>query len=385
MVRNIKHNKCKTRYQIQKTNRHILKFATAVTLFSICTSLCIPATNSLRAADISRTNTSANKTSISSPASGGSISGFDDLEESQSVELSLNYSDRKIIYGSCQYLDDFEAFNASGVTIDPGTAEWRSSDESVATVKYGTVFIKGTGKTIISVIYEGNVASCNLEVIKPEVSIDKEELKNRLVGDKCTDWYSCTAQVKVNVKSGNKKVVKVNDDGSLKVLALGKSLITVKAENGTSASYTMNIKKRHIYVNDDETVSLDKYIKHIKNYKDAVWTVSDPENLQVSKEGDIKPLKCGKTSINTSLNGKKYKINIRVTNYELMKELAMSALKDTLRYPASLSVNNIIHDGRSITVDYSSMNKYGGYDRNKFIMKINMSGEYSCETVSIYN
>ncbi|MCI9078623.1 MAG: hypothetical protein HFH68_06820 [Lachnospiraceae bacterium] len=385
MVKNINPDKCKTKNKIQKTNRHILKFTAVVTLFSICTSLCIPATNILKAADTSKTGTSSDKTSISRPATGSSISGFDDLEESQSVELSLNYSDRKIIYGSCQYLDDFEAFDASAVTIDPGKAEWRSSDESVATVKYGTVFIQGTGKTVISVIYEGNIASCNLEVIQPEVSIDKEELKNRLVGDKCTDWYSCTADVKVSVKSGNKNVVKVKDDGSLKVLALGKSLITVKAENGNTASYTMNIKKRHIYVNDDETLNLDKYIKHIKNYKDAVWTVSDPESLQVSEEGDIKPLKCGKTSINTSLNGKKYKINIRVTNYELMKGIAMEALKDTLRYPASLSVNNIFHDGRSITIDYSSMNKYGGYDRDKFIMKINMTGEYSCETVSIYN
>ena len=128
-----------------------------------------------------------------------------------------------------------------------------------------------------------------------------------------------------------------------------------------------------------------KYIKHIKNYQDAVWTVSEPGSLQISKEGDIKPLKCGKFSINTNLNGKKYKINIRVTNYELMKELAMDALKDTLRYPASLSINNIVHDGRSIIIDYSSMNKYGGYDRDKFIMKINMGGEYKYETVSIYN
>lgn len=362
-----------------------VKLAATITLFSICTSLCIPSIGTLHAADSGITGTSSIKTRTSLPASGSSISGFDDLDGSQSVELSLNYSDRKIIYGSCGYLDDFEVFDASAVTIDPGTAEWRSSDESVATVKYGTVFIKGTGKTVISVIYEGNTASCNLEVIKPEVSINKKELKNRLVGDKCTDWYSCNAQVKVNVKSGNKKVVKANDDGSLKVLALGKSLITVKAENGNTVSYTMNIKKRHIYVNDDETISLDKYIKHIKNYKDAIWTVSDPENLEVSNEGNIKPLKCGKTSINTNLNGKKYKINIRVTNYELMKELAMSTLKDTLRYPASLSVNNIFHDGRSITVDYSSMNKYGGYDRDKFIMKINMDGKYTYETVSIYN
>ena len=228
MVKNINFNKNKSK----KTNKNILKFATAVTFFSICTSLFIPATNALQAADTSKTITSADKTSINHPTTGSSVSGFDDLEENQSVELSLNYSNRKIIYGSCQYLDDFEAFDASAVTIDPGKAEWRSSDESVATVKYGTVFIKGTGKTVISVIYDGNVASCNLEVIQPKVSIDKEELKNRLVGDKCTDWYSCTAQVKVNVKSGNKKVVKVNEDGSLKILALGKSLITVKAKNG---------------------------------------------------------------------------------------------------------------------------------------------------------
>ena len=58
----------------------------------------------------------------------------DEMEESQKVELSLNYSVRKIIYGTCSYLSDFEVYNASGVQIDPVEAEWMSSDESVATV-----------------------------------------------------------------------------------------------------------------------------------------------------------------------------------------------------------------------------------------------------------
>ena len=361
-----------------KKEKIILKLAASATLFSICTSLFLPATY------VSQAAVSSNQYTVT-PATGSSITGFDDIEESQSVNLALNYSVRRIIYGSCTYLTDIEAFDANGVTIEPGEAEWRSSDESVATVKYGTVFINGTGTTIISVIYDGNVASMELQVVKPKVSINKEELEDRMVGDKCTDWYTSTEDVKVTVKSGNKKVVKANDDGSLKVRALGKSVITVKAKNGNTAKYTMNIKKRHLYMNDDEIISLDKYIKHIKNYQDAVWTVQDPSGLQISKEGYIKPLECGKFSINTNLNGKKYKINIRITNYELMKGLAMDALKDTLRYPASVSINNIVHDGRSITIDYSSMNKYGGYDRDKFIMEVNMKGEYKYETVSIYN
>ncbi len=363
----------------KKNTWHIyLKLAVSAVIFTACASFCKPFVITASSYGSSYKNTV-------SPATGSSVTGFDDLDGSQSVELSLNYSKRKIIYGSCTYLTDIEAFDANGVTIDPGDAEWRSSDESVATVKYGTVFITGAGQTVITVVYNGNIASCRLEVVKPEVSIKKEELKDRLVGDKCTDWYTATEQVKITVKSGNKKVVKANSDGSLKVLALGKALITVKAKNGNTAKYTMNVKKRHLYLNDNETININKYIKHIKNYQDAVWTVSEPGSLQISKEGDIKPLKCGKFSINTNLNGKKYKINIRVTNYELMKELAMDALKDTLRYPASLSINNIVHDGRSIIIDYSSMNKYGGYDRDKFIMKINMGGEYKYETVSIYN
>ena len=271
----------------------------------------------------------------------------DEMEESQKVELSLNYSVRKIIYGTCSYLSDFEVYNASGVQIDPGEAEWMSSDESVATVKYGTVFINGTGETVITVAYNGNTASCNLEVVKPEVKINKSELKDRLVGDK--------------------------------------SVITVKADNGNTVKYTMNIKKRHLYLSDDETLNISQYIKNIKNYENAVWTVSDPSYIDILEDGTIKPLKPGRVTLNTKLNGKKYKINLRITNYDIMKELAMSALKDNLRYPASLSVNNIMHDGRSVTIDYSSMNKYGGYDRDKFIMKVNMGGEYICETVSIYN
>ncbi|MCX4327520.1 MAG: hypothetical protein OSJ45_09530 [Lachnospiraceae bacterium] len=367
------------KYIKPKKEKNILKLAASATIFSICTSLFFPATYFSHAAVSSNHYTKA-------PATGSSITtGFDDIDGSQSVSLALNYSVRKIIYGSCTYLADIEAFDANGVTINPGEAEWRSSDESVATVKYGTVFINGTGTTIISVIYNGNTASMTLQVVKPKVSINKEELEDRMVGDICTDWYTSTEDVKVTVKSGNKKVVKANDDDSLKIRALGKSVITVKAKNGNTAKYTMNIKKRHLYMNDDETINLDKYIKHIKNHENAVWTVQDPSGLQISKEGDIKPLKCGKFSINTSLNGKKYKINIRITNYELMKGLAIDALKDTLRYPASVSINNIIHDGRSITIDYSSMNKYGGYDRDKFIMQVNMKGEYKYETVSIYN
>lgn len=356
-----------------------LKFTTSAAVFAVMASLAAPA------AYITKASVYGSSKSPGSPATGSAVTGFDDLDGSQGVELSLNYSKRKIIYGSCTYLTDIEAFDANGVTVNPVDAEWRSSDESVATVKYGTVFITGTGKTVITVIYNGNIASCSLEIVKPKVSIKKEELKNKLVGDKCTDWYTANGQVKITVKSGNKKVVKAKSDGSLKVLALGKALITVKAENGNTARYTMNIKKRHLYINDNETININKYTKYIKNYQDAVWEVSEPESLQISKEGDLKPLKCGKFTISTSLNGKKYKINIRVTNYELMKGLAMDTLKDTLRYPASLSINNIIHDGRSITIDYSSMNKYGGYDRDKFVMKINMDGEYKYETVSIYN
>jgi len=309
----------------------------------------------------------------------------EELEESPGVELSLNYSQRKVIYGTCQYLSDIEAFDASGVVIDPAEAVWTSSDEDVATVKYGTVFINGAGKTIITVMYDDNTALMELEVVKPEVSIDKDKLKNRLVGDKCTNWYSSTEDVDVTARSGNKKVAKITKDGSIKVLALGKSKITVKAKNGNTETYTMNVRKRHIYVNDDETFVLSKYIKHVKNYENASWTFSDPSYVQALPDRAFKPLKCGKTTVNTSLNGKKYKVKIRITSYNMMKEVAMEALKDKLRYPASLSVNNIMHNGRSVTIDYSSMNKYGGYDREKFILKINMDGKYTSETVSIYN
>lgn len=309
----------------------------------------------------------------------------DSMKESKSVEIFLNYSKCKVIYGTEQYLSDIKAFNASGTAIDPAEVEWMSDDESVATVKYGTVFIKGTGETVITAGYNGSVALLYLEVVKPEVSIDKSELKNRLVGDKCTDWYTSTEDVKVTVKSGNKKVVRVNDNGSLKVLALGQSVIKVKPKGGNTVKYTMNVRKRHIYVNNDKTFTPRKYIRHIKNHEQAVWTVSEPDYIEILPDGTMKPLKIGKISISTNLNGQTYKIILRITNYDLMKELALSSLKDTLRYPASLSINNITHNGRSVTIDYSSMNKYGGYDRCKFILKINMAGEYTSKTISIYD
>lgn len=308
-----------------------------------------------------------------------------DTEESESVELFLNYSSRKIIYGTEQYLSDIEVFNASGAAIDPADVEWLSDDESVATVKYGTIFINEPGETFITAWYNGHTASLYLEVIEPEVSIDKSELKNRLVGDKCTDWYTSTEGIKVTAKSSNKKVVKVNEDGSLKVLALGKSEITIKAKGGNTETYTMNVNKRHVYVNDDTVFEVEKYIKNIKNYEQAIWVASEPGYVEPVPDGTMRALKSGKVTLSTNLNGETYKIIVRITNYDMMKELALSSLKDTLRYPASLSINSITHNGRKITIDYSSMNKYGGYDRKKFTLKINMAGKYTSKTVSIYD
>ncbi len=306
------------------------------------------------------------------------------MEESQRVDLSLNYTDRKILFGSCTYLSDMEVFNGSGETIDPEKVEWSSSDESVATVKFGVIFINDIGKTTITASYDGNTATCIIEVIKPMVSLNKDVLKDRLVGDVLKDWYVASESGEVTVKSGNKKVVKIKEDGSLKVVSLGKSVITAKIKGGNTVKYTMNIKKRHVYINDDETVDLNKYIKNIKHNKDAVWTVSD-ETCAKIENGIFKPLTCGKITVKTKLNGKDYKIHIRVTNYEAMLDIAMSALNDTLRYPASLSINGIMHTGRSITIDYSSMNRYGGYNRDEFVLKINMNGEYSYETINIYD
>lgn len=307
------------------------------------------------------------------------------IEESESVELFLNYSNIKIIYGTKQYLSDIEVFNASGAAINPADVEWMSDDESVATVKYGTIFIQEPGETFITAWYNGHTASLYLEVIEPKVSIDKSELKNRLVGDKCTDWYTSTEGVKVTAKSSNKKVVRINDDGSLKVLALGKSTITIKAKGGNTATYTMNVNKRHLYVSNDTVFGLEEYIKCIDNYQDAVWTASEAGYIENIPDGTMKPLKSGKVTLSTNLNGEIYKVVLRITNYNLMKELALSSLKDTLRYPASLSINSITHNGRKITIDYSSMNKYGGYDRKKFILKINMAGKYTSKTISIYD
>lgn len=310
---------------------------------------------------------------------------YDDMQESESVELFLNYSKRKIIYGTTQYLSDIEAFNASGAAINPAEIEWMSDDESVATVKYGTIFIEEPGEAVITASYNGNTASLYLEVIEPEAFIDKSELKNRLVGDKCTDWYTATEDIKVTVKSGNKQVVKVTDNKNLKLLALGQSVITVKPKGGEAVKYTMNVNKRHVYLSDDEILGLEKYIKNIKNYEQAVWTASEPDFIETLPDGTMKPLKAGKVTMSTTLNGQTYKVILRITNYNLMKELALNSLKDTLRYPASLSVNSIAHNGRKITIDYSSMNKYGGYDRKKFILKINMAGKYTTKTISIYD
>ncbi len=303
---------------------------------------------------------------------------------SQEVQLSLNFSERTIIYGSVSYLDDIEAFDASGNTIDAKDVEWSSDAENVVSVKYGTLFINGEGSAVISAKYNGNEAFCKINVVKAKVSIKKNVLKDKRTGQVCTDWYTATAGSKLTITSGNKKVAKIQEDGSLKVLSLGKTVIKVKAKYGNTAKYTMYVTKKHVYINDDQSINLKKYIKNIKS-KNVKLSVKDITQAKLSADGTLTPLKSGKCTINVSAGSKKYKIEVRMVNYNALKQCALDTLNSTLRYPASLSINSITSTARSITIDYSSINRYGGYNRDKFIMQINMKGEYSYKTVSIFD
>lgn len=137
--------------------------------------------------------------------------------------------------------------------------EWKSSDESVATVSQtGLVTALKEGPAVITVITNdgGFEATCDVTVNKKvipvsDVQLNKETM-NLMEGDEerlvVTVKPDDATDKSVVWESSNETVVTVDQDGLVKAVREGDAMITVTAKNGVGASCLVGVSKKDIPV-----------------------------------------------------------------------------------------------------------------------------------------
>lgn len=137
--------------------------------------------------------------------------------------------------------------------------EWKSSDESVATVSQnGLVTALKEGPAVITVITNdgGFEATCDVTVNKKVIPVSDVQLNKEIMELMEGDEEKLVVTVKpddatdksVVWESSNETVVTVEQDGLVKAVREGDAMITVTAKNGVSASCLVGVSKKDIPV-----------------------------------------------------------------------------------------------------------------------------------------
>ena len=213
---------------------------------------------------------------------------------------------------------------------------WKSSNESVATVKDGMITGKGAGSTIITVKTnnKGITKTINVNVRTVEVTgITLSETSTKIGKGGEISLYATVlpnnaTNKKVTWSSSNTSVAKVNSNGLVETLSLGTTIITATTNNGIKASCTITVTNESIPVN---SITLSNSKVQVKvngegsltpvitpstaTNQRVSWTINNTNIATVSEDGTITGKKEGIVIITAKTNnGKSASASVIVKN-----------------------------------------------------------------------
>lgn len=252
-------------------------------------------------------------------------------------------------------------------TVLPKTADnrkvtWKSSNTKVATVNSnGLVTGVGAGTAVISCIAEDNklTAKCTVTVKKPvdvimiDTNVSSKKLEKGSAYQLKTEFTPENATFKdVEWRSDNKKVATVSSKGLVKALKPGTAYITCTSVDNpmvmTTVKITVVVKvtgvkldytQYDMYDTTEKTLKAKIYPSGATN-KNLTWTSSKKSVATVDKNGTVKALKPGKTTITVKTKDGGYKASCVVTVKKIVKSTGIKFEK----------VNYNLSDGKTLTL-----------------------------------
>ena len=257
-------------------------------------------------------------------------------EVADTVDIKLNTSNVKINVGETYNLK----YTLTPKNVSDYSIQYESEDESVATVDdNGHVRGVGAGTTTVTVreTVHGVEASATVTVVRQSsgtsnvavsgVSLNKTSLKlnvNDTFELKATVSPSNASNKTISWESSNTSIVSVDGKGKIYAHKAGTATITVKTNNGKSATCTVKVSnvsagkitldKTKATMRVGKTLTLKATITPANTTdKKVTWKSSDKKIATVSSSGKITAKNTGKVTITaTTSNGKKATCTVTV-------------------------------------------------------------------------
>ncbi len=256
---------------------------------------------------------------------------------------------------------------------------WTSSDEVVAKVDAeGNVTAVGIGKAVITAKIEGTDISASCEVNVNGIVLDKTTLT--MIKDESQKLTATVAESSSIIwTSSNEAVAKVDSEGNVTAVGIGKAVITAKIE-GTDISASCEVNVNGIVL-DKTTLAMikgesQKLTATVAESSSIIWTSSNEAVAKVDSEGNVTAVGIGEAVVTVKIEGMDISAGCTVTVSDNLKVLDLVPGKSKIQLNNKVNVSLIIDNIKEIAAEDvrikydSSKLKFVGIDEVDGIMLV---------------
>lgn len=213
-------------------------------------------------------------------------------------------------------LEHGETFLLKSSTSTGSPVTYKTNRKSIATVdENGLVTGMKPGEASITISADGTSETCKVKVKSPQVSLNKTTLSLYR-----GQTYRLSAKVSSNLtpkwKTNKKSVATVDEKGTVTAVKHGTALISATIDGVTKTctvivnSPTIELSTTTLSLVVDQTTTL---YATVSSGNAPIWSCSNSNVLEVTKDGKITALKKGTAYVYASEDGTKVKCKVVVT------------------------------------------------------------------------
>lgn len=210
---------------------------------------------------------------------------------------------------------------------------WNSSNGAVVSVKGGVILAHKKGKAKITATYNQYVVAINVIVSNKILNVSPNKALMLLnAGSLSLSPSNFEFDLSNNISwiSGNNSILKVDPDGVVLPVGVGKSYVLVTYNNfeecdtafievidGNSPLFSVSPRELNLQVGQKAMIHINSYVQG-NSKAQRIWSVDNPEIATVNQLGFVFGVGIGQTKVNVMVNGQS--LSVPVTIFDNPKE-----------------------------------------------------------------